>query len=312
MKSKIGIVAILAGVIASPVALGLSCGETLTRDTTLTEDLTDCPDTGLLVTGGTGMVIDLNGHTISGAKGNNSAGVMIVESKGVKVIGGTITGFSSGVAVNDSRYVTVENLDLDNLGEGVYLLKARSSKVIHSRFKSNFTGVAMDSEGTASGNEVLNNDFIGNSSAVLLRQSNDNRVSHNTFRNNTGAIGLTSSSANEVVGNGIYDNVNGISISQEDAAAAGANSNLIQGNKLYNNNLGLILYVPPGHANYNKYNHIERNAFRGGVTGVDIGGLRNYRTIVRGNSFYAMTDRAVDDRGTRTELSANSCSDSSC
>ena len=46
-------------------AVTVSCGETITADTMLANDLTDCPDHGLEI-GADGVTLDLNGHTIDG------------------------------------------------------------------------------------------------------------------------------------------------------------------------------------------------------------------------------------------------------
>ena len=43
----------------------LSCGDTITVDTTLDRDLLDCPNNGIVI-GADDITLDLNGHTISG------------------------------------------------------------------------------------------------------------------------------------------------------------------------------------------------------------------------------------------------------
>ena len=71
-------------------ALALSCGDTLTSDTTLTANLA-CSGTALVV-GADGITIDLNGYTISG----DGTGLGIDNTGGydnVTIKNGTITGF---------------------------------------------------------------------------------------------------------------------------------------------------------------------------------------------------------------------------
>src|SRR5689334_1612954 len=48
---------------AAPGAV--ACGATITQDTTLTADLTNCPGEGHVI-GADGITLDLNGHTIDG------------------------------------------------------------------------------------------------------------------------------------------------------------------------------------------------------------------------------------------------------
>ena len=42
-----------------------SCGDTITVDTTLTRDLVNCPNNGLII-GANNITLDLNGHVIDG------------------------------------------------------------------------------------------------------------------------------------------------------------------------------------------------------------------------------------------------------
>jgi hypothetical protein len=49
--------------LASPVA----CGDTITHDTTLHNDLTNCTTDGLVI-GADNITLDLNGHTIDGVQ----------------------------------------------------------------------------------------------------------------------------------------------------------------------------------------------------------------------------------------------------
>src|SRR5215217_3471983 len=43
----------------------VSCGDTITADTTLDGDLVDCPSNGIVI-GADDITVDLNGHTIDG------------------------------------------------------------------------------------------------------------------------------------------------------------------------------------------------------------------------------------------------------
>ena len=50
---------------SAPAASELSCGDTITADTTLTSDLVDCPSNGIVI-GADDITLDLNGHTVAG------------------------------------------------------------------------------------------------------------------------------------------------------------------------------------------------------------------------------------------------------
>ena len=72
----------------------VTCGSVITQDTTLTRDLEDCTD-GLEVAG-TGITLDLGGHTISGT-GTAGIGVHITGDE-VTIENGKITNFGTGVS----------------------------------------------------------------------------------------------------------------------------------------------------------------------------------------------------------------------
>jgi hypothetical protein len=92
----------------------ISCGQTITEDTVLTEDLSCPPGTEYaLIIGASNITLDLGGHTLSGnAPGT---GVFAIDQVGITVRNGAIDGFNYGVFVINTRQVTVENLTVRNL-----------------------------------------------------------------------------------------------------------------------------------------------------------------------------------------------------
>ena len=92
----------------------ISCGQTITEDTTLVEDLACPPGTeSAIVIGASNITLDLGGHVLSGyAPGT---GVFSIGHEGINIRNGTIEGFNYGVFIIDTRRVTVENLTVRNL-----------------------------------------------------------------------------------------------------------------------------------------------------------------------------------------------------
>ena len=78
----------------------LSCGDTLTANTTLTENLTGCTGGGLTI-GANNVTLDCAGHTLSG-NGSNIGVTVANGLSGVTVKNCTITGFNKGVTVDTS------------------------------------------------------------------------------------------------------------------------------------------------------------------------------------------------------------------
>ncbi|HEV2126070.1 MAG TPA: right-handed parallel beta-helix repeat-containing protein, partial [Chloroflexota bacterium] len=110
-----------------PAANRVTCGQTITKNTTLFADVGPCAGNGIII-GADNITLNLNGHTISGSTGpadGNAAGVRLPNRTGVTVTGlpgasgkkGTITGFDVGVFINRGSGNTIENLDIiDNTG----------------------------------------------------------------------------------------------------------------------------------------------------------------------------------------------------
>ena len=75
----------------------VSCGQTITADTTLDSDLTKCKGPGITI-GADGITLDLNGHTIEGA-GKGSGVLNLAGHDGVTIGGGSIRGFAGSIAI---------------------------------------------------------------------------------------------------------------------------------------------------------------------------------------------------------------------
>lgn len=119
---KVGYLSLLALIVLVPFAAGLpaesrpeiSCGQTITADTTLDADLT-CPASvsHAIVIGASNITLDLGGHRLSGE--DLSTGVLAYGQEGITIRNGVIEGFNDGVFLIDTRQVTVEDLTIRNL-----------------------------------------------------------------------------------------------------------------------------------------------------------------------------------------------------
>src|ERR1700704_682336 len=105
---RVALVALAVGawlvVGASSASAGaVTCGQTITQDTTVDNDLSNCPGDGLVV-GADNITLDLNGHTVSGpgATPTSSAGVRVTGRSGVTVRNGTVAQFDREVSVQGS------------------------------------------------------------------------------------------------------------------------------------------------------------------------------------------------------------------
>ena len=119
MRTRLLVAVLVAGVAASgATAMGggralashVSCGDTITADTTLDSDLVDCPNNGIVI-GADDITLDLNGHTIDGdgkplpacdpEREICDVGVLNDGHDGVTVRDGSVREFDSGVLVGE-------------------------------------------------------------------------------------------------------------------------------------------------------------------------------------------------------------------
>jgi hypothetical protein len=120
-----------------------SCGSTITKDTTLTKDITGCPGIGLKI-GADGITLDLDGHTVSAAAERNpkAHGILNEGHDGVTIRGGTVSGFGA---------------------YGVRLSHADDNVVRDMRMAGNFTGIGLfeSDRGLVTASEMTGSRFVG-------------------------------------------------------------------------------------------------------------------------------------------------------
>ena len=119
-----------------PLAISPSCGQVITQNVILTSNL-NCAESDGLIVGASDIVVDLNGHTISGpdvdsdTKTSSKVGVMIPNMNNVVVQDGTIQGFQAGILMTGSQNVEVKGVVAKNNQIGLfrYLVLAYSMHI---------------------------------------------------------------------------------------------------------------------------------------------------------------------------------------
>lgn len=166
---------------AAPVA----CGQVLASSTTVGNDLAGCPGDGLVV-GADSIVIDLDGHTISGS--HAGTGIDFGGHDDVVVRDGVIESFELGVLADGDRGV-VRDLRVRHNDRGVRVDGGVANRVADSVIELNFeSGLTIrDARRTlVDGVRSWANEFSG----ILLVDGRDNRVeSSEGFANN--GIGIS-------------------------------------------------------------------------------------------------------------------------
>jgi parallel beta-helix repeat protein len=208
----------------------VSCGRTITANTTLDSDLTKCKGPGITI-GADNITLDLNGHTIEGT-GKGSGVLNIAGHDGVTIGGGSIRNFAESVAivgandnhmhdlslsgdrhvgiyVQDSTAIQIERASvMDIRFSGIFLWRSHDVRVEGSSSSGNGAGlVAQASDHLA----IEANAFQGNSfEGIALGESSESDVRENTVSDNDVGIALTAADANQVSDNQVSHNGDGI------------------------------------------------------------------------------------------------------
>jgi parallel beta-helix repeat protein len=186
MRTRL-LVAVLVAIVAAAgtAALGggralashVSCGDTITADTTLDSDLVNCPNHGIVI-GADNVTLDLNGHTVDGdgtpaANCDNQKepcdfGLFNDGHDGVTVMHGSVREFAAGVLF------------------GTATGRARHNRVLGvASSRNQFIGLGIFSQirslvRNSSGDGSLDREGNG----LALGDSNHVRIVNNSFRHN--------------------------------------------------------------------------------------------------------------------------------
>lgn len=235
------------------VVTDVSCGDVLTTDVRLEEDLTCVGDA--LTVGADGIQINLNGHVISGnATGN---GITVRLRTDIVIHGGTVRNFLTGIFVAQSTGVTIKDNGFTLNREAVFL-NGSSGNVVKANTAWANTSRGIMLRPTASGivstnNMVVGNTLVDNPSGILVFGQSGNTLKGNTISgSNIGGFDLTGGggSGNEIKGNVVTGSAAGIKF------GAGFTGNFIIDNTFATNTCGL---AGPGASNTYKDNVFASN-----------------------------------------------------
>lgn len=105
-------------------AVHVNCGQTITVDTKLANDLIDCPENGIVI-GAEGITLDLNGHTVDGdgARDGDDYGVdNSAGHDGVTVQNGSVREFIEGVLLVGASANRLRDLSTSHQAHGGILM----------------------------------------------------------------------------------------------------------------------------------------------------------------------------------------------
>jgi hypothetical protein len=186
-------------------AATVSCGKTLTANTTLTADLNCSGGGNALTLGANGIVLNLNGHFVSGT-GSGDGIFGLQKYTGDTVENGYVIGFEYGVFITGANTTLTKLQVVGASGNGVWVAtEATNSQVVANTFAENQTdGILVGASGVLiKGNHLLNNGAYG-----MFAQGGGMQISGNVANGNTREGMLVVSSPPATIG-GNTANYNG-------------------------------------------------------------------------------------------------------
>jgi parallel beta-helix repeat protein len=217
----------------------VSCGDTITTNTTLHHDLTDCAGSGLVI-GRDNIRVNLNGHTVDGndaddaCPGDTSCDVGVNNAaghRGVTVAGGAIREFDVGVLAVDANDNVLRELATSRNSVGILLEHSTAGHIVNSSATDNrYLGMLLLH--SSDHNEIRNNRVSGSvlTPGMLLDDSDHNRVEKNVLDGNDQGIASSGGADyNDFVRNRVSHNL-GSAISADYGTGNRVTENLITDN----------------------------------------------------------------------------------
>ncbi|HEY5840550.1 MAG TPA: right-handed parallel beta-helix repeat-containing protein [Mycobacterium sp.] len=283
----------------------LACGATVTTDTKLTSDLSNCPDNGLVI-GADGITLDLNGHTVGGdsapvvscpADTICNSGISNIGHHDVSIKGGTVQGFGIGVLFTRASQYRIQRIRAtSNADLGILVSQSTRSRVDHSSSSGGVNGLVI----VESTNMRLDHNAVTGAQgfAILVAQgSSRSRVDQNVLDGNENGILLLESRDITVRGNRVSHS-SGAAIDIEQA-----NGNHVSANVLTSSGDGVIL--TEAHGNQISDNSVTGTGFFGfpdtGGFGVILDGAEDnliQRNTVTGGRGPAILVSTLDSENT--------------
>src|ERR671910_337251 len=215
-----------------PLAISPSCGQVITQNVILTSNLNCAESDGLIVDAGN-IVIDLNGHTISGpdvdsdTKTSSKTGIVIPNVNNVVVQDGSIEGFQAGILMTGSQNVEVKGMVVKNNQIGLFSTGSSIVNAHLSIIMNNQIGIAGHStqQSTIEDNILFQNTLAG----ITLVNSDNSVITLNSITESGNGLYVDSQSNNNNIN---FNNVllNTVDINNANGLPVNTNANTFDQN----------------------------------------------------------------------------------
>jgi hypothetical protein len=205
MKTILALVLSLAGLCWHANALALSCGDTITSDTTLTADLSCSSGGYALYVATSGVTIDFDGYSVRGSASMD--GIRVANASDVTLVYGNLSGFRVGINASRADRLTVNGMLLWDLGSAVIASDSRAVTLLGN------TAYLLDSWGfflpayagsrpTLGGHVIAGNWLEGPTSLIgVCGAANGGSLVRGNEMHGGGILLMDGASGNEISGN---------------------------------------------------------------------------------------------------------------
>jgi parallel beta-helix repeat protein len=262
-------------------AVAVSCGETITADTKLANDLTDCPGDGIVI-GADDIRLDLNAHTVDGDDdrfGSADSGIdNTAGHEGVTIKGGSIREFVEGVEVDGARDNIVRDLATSrNSHAGIFVSESTDVRVKKNSVFTNIAGIVVaDASDVRVEHNTVSDSVFG--AAIPVFRSDHVLVADNSATGSAASgVFLNDSENSRVERNDVSGNETGIFLDE------GSAGNVLVGNDAIGNTFDGVVLEVGTHDNLVTNNLLRANGFSGVfVVGSDDNRIENNSVIANG------------------------------
>jgi parallel beta-helix repeat protein len=319
------------------LASQVSCGESITADTTLQQDLVNCPNHGIVIAAD-GITLDLNGHLVDG-DGTPAAdcdqrkepcdfGVFNDGHDGVTVMHGSVREFAVGVLfgtasgrARDNRVLGVSATrnqfaglgifsqvrglvrnssgdgSVDREGNGLALGDSHHVRILNNSFSHNAHNGI--NTGQSSRNLIDGNLFLRNDDEGILMEGGERfRLTRNRFVRNGGGITLGPGSRNVIADNRISRGRDGIRVEK-------GHDNLVADNVVVNTrHVGITLGIHDPFIG-GTHNLVRRNLVRDSRVDGFVVVKKDTHSLLSGNIAKGAGDDGFDVDSRSAKLTSN-------
>jgi len=203
------------------------CGSTITGNTTLTDDLVNCPSNGIII-GADNITLDCNGYLINHSVSSDGYGIYVggynsitikncriygnkalsgafgirIVSSSNDIIANSVISDRYGVAIlSSSANNSLINLSMDGYNNGLFIQLSSNNSIINSSSTGSLdSGIYL---GVSSNNNIINSTITGGSSGIYSDMSSNNNITNCVINGPNGAGMRLLSSTNNIIANSI-------------------------------------------------------------------------------------------------------------